>query len=250
MSRNKILTISIIMLVVVVVLGVVYFKVSVDQEPIRVYLVPERSSAGRETSEVVNRPDPLPAESYTSSYDVGTERESDEQHQLPEQTSSPLLAEEALTEDFLTSMGLDSGEEFFSDIESEYPRIPTGYPLIPPWKISTDTQANFSADSMDQLTLMHKVLIKLWNQGDQGFVAGVIKASTGKVYPLYPNTLYVRWGEIDLPDGTTQRYIRRTLGPSGLKLTTDQLRNGEIPPGIKVIDMDSGGIDPQLYLRE
>ena len=69
MSRNKLLTISVTMFVVVVVLGVVYFKVSVDQEPIRVYLVPERSSAGRETSEVVNRPEPLPDESYTPSYD-------------------------------------------------------------------------------------------------------------------------------------------------------------------------------------
>ena len=245
MSRNRILTIGVIMLMVVVVLGVVYFKVSVDQEPVRIYLVPERSSAGRETSEVMNRPDPLLDESYTPSYDVETERESDEQHQLPEQTSLLPSVEEALTEDFLMSTSLYSSEESVSDVESEYPEVPTGYPLIPPWKT-----ANFSGGNMDQLTLMHKVLIKLWNQGGHGFVGGVIKESSGKVYPVYPNTLYVRWGEIDLSDGTTQRYIRRTLGPPGLKLTTDQLGNGEIPPGIKVIDMDSGGIDPQLYLRE
>ncbi len=246
MSHNKILTISVTMFVVVVVLGVVYFKVSVDQEPIRVYLVPERSSVHRETPEVVNRPDPLPAESY----DMETERERDEQHQLPEQTSSLPSVEGILMEDFPTSASLDSDEESAPDIESEYPEVPVGYPLVPPWEMSNDAQSNFSVGSMDQLTLMHKVLIKLWNQGDQGFVAGVIKESTGKVYPLYPNTLYIRWGEMKLPDGTTQRYIRRTLGPPGLKLTTDQLGNGEIPLGIKVIDMDSGGIDPQLYLTE
>ena len=238
MSRNRLLTISVAMFVVVVVLGVVYFRLSVDREPIRVYLVPERSSARGKTSEVVNRPDPLPTESYTPSYDMETERESDEQHQLPEQTSPLPLVEEVLTEDFLMSASLDSSEESVSDVESKYPKVPIGYPLIPPWKMSNDAQANFSAESMNQLTLMHKVLIKLWNQGDQGFVAGVIKESSGKVYPVYPNTLYVRWGEMDLPDGTTRRYIQRTLGPPGLKLTTDQLRNGEIPPGIKVIDMD------------
>lgn len=245
MSRNKLLTISVTVFVVVVFFGVIYFKISVDHEPIRVYLVPERSSTGGETSEVVNRQDTLPAESYTPLYDVGTERESDEQHQLPEQTSRLPLVEEVLTEDFL-----DSSEESVPDVESEYPKVPAGYPLVPPWKMSNDPQTNFAAGSTNQLTLMHKVLIKLWNQGDQSFVAGVIKESTGKIYPLYPNTLYVRWGEMDLPDGTTRRYIRRTLGPPGLKLTTDQLGNGEIPPGIKVIDMDSGGIDPQLYLRE
>ena len=233
------------MLVVLVVLGVVYFRLSVDREPIRVYLVPERSSVRKETPEVVNRPNPLPAESY----DMGSERERDEQNQSPEQTSSLPSVEDILTvedilENFPASTSLDSGEESVPAVESEYPEVPAGYPLVPPWAMSSDAQENVSAHSMDQLTLMHKVLIKLWNQGDHSFVAGVIKESTGKVYPLYPNTLYIRWGELDLPDGTKRRYIQRTLGPPGLKLTTDQMGNGEVPLGIKIIDMDSGGIDP------
>ncbi|MCZ6679961.1 MAG: hypothetical protein O7E52_22235 [Candidatus Poribacteria bacterium] len=163
---------------------------------------------------------------------------------FPAEESSVSTLDEVAAVDSSTVTGSESSDEVASDAASEYPRVPEGYPLIPPWKMPEGTQANISADNMNQSTLLHLVLIKLWNQGDHDFVAGVLKGSTGKVYPLYPNTLYVRWGEVDLPDGTKKRYIRRTLGPPGsVKLSTDQLINGEIPVGVKIIDMDSGGID-------
>lgn len=89
------------------------------------------------------------------------------------------------------------------DEEHDYPAVPEGFPLnIPVVWLQDYFDENLHADHV----IMHRVLIKLWNQGERGFVASKMDGCTGKVYPLYPNVLYVTWA--DYPD-------EDELGPAG-----------------------------------
>ena len=66
----------------------------------------------------------------------------------------------------------------------------------------------------------------------------------------YPNTFYVRFDNITLPDGKHLRYISSITGGQKPPLTPEQFLAGEIPTGVNLIDLDSEdpGIDPFEFL--
>lgn len=70
----------------------------------------------------------------------------------------------------------------------------------------------------------------------------------GKVYPHYDNVLYVRWKEIQLPDGNVHRYISRVKG-ADQELTHEDIESGNIPVNFKVVDLDDAGFDPYQFLN-
>ena len=118
-----------------------------------------------------------------------------------------------------------------------YPKVPVDYPndMTPTWITENGHQSR-------NHELIDRVLIKLWNQGDKNISGGYRSNKTGRIYPLYPNTVYVRYKEIVAPDGTVHRFIGSnrgtvTLGPSG-----------EVPPGVTVLDLDKEGVDPYNFL--
>lgn len=118
-----------------------------------------------------------------------------------------------------------------------YPEVPVDYPkeMTPTWITENGHQSR-------NHELIDRVLIKLWNQGDKNISGGYRSNKTGRIYPLYPNTVYVRYKEIVAPDGTAHRFIGSnrgtvTLGPSG-----------EVPPGVTVLDLDKEGVDPYDFL--
>ena len=71
----------------------------------------------------------------------------------------------------------------------------------------------------------------------------------GLVYPLYSNTVYVRWDEWVDDNGDPVRYIANLLGPGSLSHYDEYFDNDIIPPGITVIRYDEGGIDPYVFLN-
>ena len=95
----------------------------------------------------------------------------------------------------------------------EYPAVPEGFPSdIPVVWLQDYFEENLHADHV----IMHRVLIELWNQGERGFVASTMDGHTRKVYPLYPNVLYVTWAdypdEDELgPDGEPMQYLSSHL---------------------------------------
>lgn len=121
-----------------------------------------------------------------------------------------------------------------------YPEVPADYPnaMMPTWVNNTESM------SRDH-ELMHRVLIKLWDQGDKS-ISGAFMAS-GLVYPLYPNTAYVEYRDINMPDGTVRRIIKSADGPLG---TTPIVKNGfsVLPDGVKAIDRKDAGINPYNFL--
>ena len=118
----------------------------------------------------------------------------------------------------------------------EYPKIPDGFPFDNPWDVPT-TNANFE--------LMHRVQIKLWNEGKRP--EGMVWEN-GKVYPMYPNTVYVKWDYYEAEDGSMERYISESTSGTLSPYAESLLDEGIIPPGVTVYDQNESGIDPYSYL--
>ena len=122
-----------------------------------------------------------------------------------------------------------------------YPEVPADYFGIPVWM-----QNSILPDHAQRnIELIDRVLIKLWQQGDKSIVGG--STYSGKIYPHYEDTVYIRWTESTASDGTPYRYISRRKGASHLP-TSEEIENGDIPPGFKIIELDDAGYDPYTFL--
>ena len=94
---------------------------------------------------------------------------------------------------------------------------------------------------------MHRVLIKLWNQGKKAEGA-VLDSDNGRVYPMYKDTVYIKWSKDENEDGSVDRYIGRYGCHPSLKDYRDSVENGTQPSWIKVVTMAEGGINPYSFL--
>ena len=167
-------------------------------------------------------------------------------HTMSEETET-LLSLDDLADAFLPDDMVSTEEEPAEDVPvsphgfGPYPEVPVGYP-----KLMTPTWIKNENPSRDH-ELMHRVLIKLWNQGDHDVSGAVMKG--GLVYPLYPNTAYVTYDSIEMPDGTVRRFIRSATGPLGTKpIRHPGERFPVLPEGITAIDRDNAGINPYEFL--
>ena len=154
--------------------------------------------------------------------------------------------------------------------EDDFPEVPEGYPadLKPVW-----LEDYFDEDRFADHVIMGRVLIELWNQGERGFVNVVGDGiPVRKVYPLYPDVVYVQWGDHDEPgpDGEPLKYISLALGTrDAVRFTssvnrTDEFKHlteaemvemmaGEGPymaqyPGLKLVDYSKAGYKPKDVL--
>ena len=93
--------------------------------------------------------------------------------------------------------------------------------------------------------LVHRVLIKLWKQGVP-VDNGLFDRYTGKVYPLYRDTVYVWWLELANPDGSIERDLVGMLCHPDLK---DYHAAIEAGSWLKVVPYDEGGINPYSFLE-
>ena len=130
-----------------------------------------------------------------------------------------------------------------------YPEIPKGFPVAASWNFPSDM---FPSEIQRQGELVSRVLIKLYNEGDHGFIAG--KWHKGEVYPIYPNTFYVEVNEnnIEVEGKILRTENIRILGPSGTRDVQKRLEKaisvGQTLPGVRVRNMQEYGIDPYDYL--
>ncbi len=182
-------------------------------------------------------------------------RESDELHTLfPKPKQSMIEATRRIASPVSTSTEGEGEQNSPYGVSpygfGPYPEVPAGFPehLDPIWTWSQEKRSGFTGGK--SFELMHRVLIKLWNQGDRDFV-GVTRADdNGRVYPLYPRTVYVRWREATDPYGSTHRYPGLTLaGPDVPRSREIDFKRGEgYPPHITVLDRETSGIEPYQFL--
>ena len=132
-----------------------------------------------------------------------------------------------------------------------FPQVPDGFPLTPIW-----LRSGYQKGDSYQHELIYRVLIKLWNQGDRDFVNGIYSHDYNKVYPLYPDVMYVEWEDEEVagPDGPlTIQVISGVLGtePRFFMLTDFITGAWETKyPGVALIDMGTAGIDPETFLSD
>ena len=132
-----------------------------------------------------------------------------------------------------------------------YPEVPADFPeaIQVPWDWSQDLRHKFQ-ELLPNFELMTRVLIKLWNEGDHGLTGGIIK--NGTVYPQYPNTVYIHRTENfeEVTDGFIEgSTFEHYAGPDVSNQTIEMIRNGENPPGIRILDMDTDGINVYNFLN-
>ena len=132
----------------------------------------------------------------------------------------------------------------------EYPQVPDDYPYNVPWYRSEAERAQIPPALLEEQELLSMVMVKLWNEGDHDFTGGVI--TNGTFYPLYPDVAYVEWEQHQEPDGIIHRYASNVLTGGGNDSSTimDQLNNGKTPPGIRIVDYKSAGVDPYEFLSQ
>jgi len=123
-----------------------------------------------------------------------------------------------------------------------YPKVPSDFPFTPTWLWPEASLQN--VDGLKYHELRFRVLIKLWNEGDTQFTGASINPDTSKVYPSYPNTVYLRY----TGDGMGGKTVLVKRGPGVSKEDEAQIIDGNAPPGIQILDYDTNGIDPYTYL--
>lgn len=134
--------------------------------------------------------------------------------------------------------------------ENGFPLVPVGLRYEPIWTWKVINAAIFdSGEKINSHVIIGKVMIKLWNQGAHDLIG--VAREDGKVYPLYRNTIYVRWDEMTDDNGVKKRTCRGTMGDGKMGLITcDHIVTGQVPPEVKVLDYDANGIDPFEFLSE
>ena len=179
-----------------------------------------------------------------------------------ESTPTALSMEGESVDDFLAELSDEEKALLMAEVVEEtqpvspfgfgpYPEVPSDYPDDPIWVEDPDYpegDAEFGSDFMQDMELMERVLIKLWNQGHRATSASM---SDGLVYPGYPDTVYVTWDYVEEPDGTMTRYASEiSSGPDVPLSVHDTIsEEGTVPFGIKELSHEADGINPFTFLN-
>ena len=146
----------------------------------------------------------------------------------------------------------DMGSE--EKVPADFPETPEGFPMTPVWE--DDSYPNYQKGDMPDHETIDRVLIKLWNQGDHDFINGVLDGDNSRVYPLYPDTLYVTWKEevVDSPEGPrTIRYPGTFFGTHDPKFTPEELYFFGVEasyPEVNFVEKHTAGYDPETFLTD
>ena len=185
-------------------------------------------------------------------------------HEATEETTTDESLETAGAE--LSSQGTESAD---TDLESAllklreetagensyFPPVPEGYPLdLPPVWLDV---LGYQKGDMPRHEAIDRVLIKLWNQDIRGFKSGAFRRNDGKVYPLYPDVLYIGWDEAVVNDEVGRpisvRYIASSLGTHAREFDLEDFISGEWKnkyPDTKFVAYEDAGYDPDTFLNE
>ncbi len=147
-------------------------------------------------------------------------------------------------------LGQDEIELRMNGEPRDYPEVPDDYPYPVSWLLPEERKLQIPSVIFENMVLMDRAQIKLWKSGDHDFVGASL---TNEIFfPKYPGVVYVYWEEHEKPDGTIYRVVHDivTSGRNDDDTIIDQLNNGEIPEGIKIVDAKEVGIDINEFLSK
>ncbi len=123
-----------------------------------------------------------------------------------------------------------------------YPEVPVGFPFEDPW---TPATAEMTVEDAQIFELIHRVHIKLWNEGKR---PEGLSWENGVIYAAYPHTAYVTWADSENPEGKLERYPSYITSGTLSESAEALIDEGIIPPEVKVFEHSAVGIDPYSYL--
>ena len=170
------------------------------------------------------------------------------------QLQSDLAPQEEISiEEFLAELSDEEKQTLAEEVADELPRESV-FGLGPLPDIPPDFPRQHVWDSIERSSLatvghelINRVLIKYWNQGKKTG-AGVRSGENGRVYPLFKDTVYVRWKEDENEDGSIYRYVSSYLCHGSLADYEESVENGTQPSWLKVVPYEEGGVDPYSFL--
>ena len=248
LKRHWLYAVSLVALLCVAIGAFLAWRANQPVESKTVYVMPEPNPNRAEILKRITQP---PSHVYVpnASPDEATDAPVGETAGVPSDESSS--QENDFEDEDLESM-LAAIDEKTTEENGVFPPVPEGFPshLTPVW-----LEPGYQKGDFPEHELMYRVLIKLWNQGTRGFIDAAWRGSDGKVYPIYPDVLYVEWAEysgdsID-DDMPPVRYIASSLGSRAREFApedfvTRQWRNRY--PNSTIIPYEEGGYDPYLFL--
>ncbi|MYB95353.1 hypothetical protein F4054_07315 [Candidatus Poribacteria bacterium] len=214
-------------------------------------------------AEFGKRPQPVvsPLKNKTETNTAPVDFQTEGVTNTPNETTDTQKPETTEEETIDETENLDIADAFLADDvgtaeedRADFPEVPEGFPMTPVW--ADDRFPNYQKGDMQDHETISRVLIKLWNQGDHDFVNGVLDYNNGRVYPLYPDTLYVTWKEevVDSPDGPRIiRYPGSGLGTHDRNFTLEEryLYGVEASyPDVNFVDKHTAGYDPETFLTD
>ena len=242
------------LIVVIGVGGFILFKPKTPATVKKVYKVPDFSQVRKDTT---NKGDETRAEqTVAENTETPVEKSADPVDDTPETPLESLGEKVSLedventttpkadTDDWRTG---DYGESLFG--YGPYPKIPSDFPerYRPIWTHGVINLAGLPDEIQEHKRveeLMYRVRIKLWKQGRTDITSISLHPTTNKVYPLTANSVVVGYEGT----GSAKRvyYVSADLNfPADL---LGRIKVGEKPPGIQIIDKDSGGFNVYEFL--
>ncbi|MDE0300946.1 MAG: hypothetical protein OXN17_20120 [Candidatus Poribacteria bacterium] len=252
-KKRRLCIIALVAAVCVSIGTVLMIRANQTVEPKTVYLLPEPNPERAEMLKRAMQPTSLVyAPSGSESAQVQDRPEERSESFNSELSSHDAEFNDAEFESYLLGLEDDIAEE-----KRDFPPVPGGFPsdLTPVWL----TLPGYQKGDMPEHESIYRVLIKLWNQGERGFINGAFRDNDGKVYPLYPDVVYVKWGYGETHDErgnpTPYRYIATSMGTHArdFNFTTEDFVTGDwetMYPGTKFVAYDDAGYDPYTFLTD
>ena len=218
-------------------------------EPKTVYLLPKPNLERAEILKRVFQPKRHPYVTRASNQaPVQNTGEETSESFSSESSSQDVEFDDADLEALLLGFEDETAEE-----KRDFPPVPDGYPFTPVWL----TIPRYQKGDKPEHELIGRVLIKLRNQGERGFIDGAFRDNDGKVYPIYPDVMYIGWEEKVINDGDGSpkrvRYIANVLGTNAIEFDPMDFITDEWEykyPEIRFVPFDDAGYDPYTFLTE
>ena len=252
-KKRRLCIIALVLAVCVSLGTVLMIRASAPVEPKTVYLLPKPNP---ERAEILKRALQPKRHAYvTRASDSALAQDTREERS--ESSSSDSSSHDAEFDDAEFESYLLGLEDDIAEEKRDFPPVPEGFPsdLTPVWL----TLPGYHKGDMPEHESIYRVLIKLWNQGEHGFINGAFRYNNGKVYPLYPDVVYVKWGYAVAHDEagnpTPYRYIATSMGthPREFNFTPEDFVTGDwetMYPGTKFVSYDDAGYDPFTFLTD
>ncbi len=146
------------------------------------------------------------------------------------------------------STDIEKADSFISPFGfGPYPKVPVDYFSKPIWIHDPSNINDFPDHALMNIELIDRVLVKLWVQGDHAIIGG--STHNGKVYPHYPDVVYVGYKEKVTENGETYRFISSIKSSPLIRLDPVKALEGDIPPHYRIVDLEKAGIDPYEFLN-